>query len=162
MGNRHTDQNTWSWLTWVFSRGTKEQIRIFCCTLWVIWSSRNQMLHERKSSSGRELTIKVQSYLGELEVVRERKITTTTGRFEHREEVLGESIQFDAAFNTNNSRSASGMVAMGQNGEIVVSKSTLHSNVSSPFVAEALAWWKRREKIWAQEKDGHEILIERI
>ncbi|MBA0604931.1 hypothetical protein Godav_017557 [Gossypium davidsonii] len=31
------------------------------------------------------------------------------------------------------------MVARGQNGEIAVSKSTLHSNVSSPFVAEALA-----------------------
>ncbi|MBA0819239.1 hypothetical protein Gohar_021731 [Gossypium harknessii] len=31
------------------------------------------------------------------------------------------------------------MVARGQNREITVSKSTLHSNVSSPFVAEALA-----------------------
>ncbi|MBA0846993.1 hypothetical protein Goshw_010791 [Gossypium schwendimanii] len=37
----HTDQSVWSWLTWVFSRGTKEQIWIFCCALWVIWSSRN-------------------------------------------------------------------------------------------------------------------------
>ncbi|MFQ6641490.1 hypothetical protein Gotur_015953, partial [Gossypium turneri] len=135
----HIDPNTWLWLTWVFSRGTKEQIRIFCFTLWVIWNSRNQMLHERKNSSGRDLAIKVQNYLGELEVVRERKLTTTTGRSEHREEELWESIQFDAAFDTNNSRSASGMVARGQNGEIAVSKSTLHSNVSSPFVAEALA-----------------------
>ncbi|MFQ6641489.1 hypothetical protein Gotur_015953, partial [Gossypium turneri] len=109
----HIDPNTWLWLTW--------------------------MLHERKNSSGRDLAIKVQNYLGELEVVRERKLTTTTGRSEHREEELWESIQFDAAFDTNNSRSASGMVARGQNGEIAVSKSTLHSNVSSPFVAEALA-----------------------
>ncbi|MBA0819240.1 hypothetical protein Gohar_021731 [Gossypium harknessii] len=74
-----------------------------------------------------------------LEVVRERKLTTTTGRSEHKEEELWESIQFDAAFDTNSSISASGMVARGQNREITVSKSTLHSNVSSPFVAEALA-----------------------
>ncbi|MBA0628754.1 hypothetical protein Godav_023415 [Gossypium davidsonii] len=31
------------------------------------------------------------------------------------------------------------MVARGQNGEIAISKSILHSKVSSPFVAEALA-----------------------
>ncbi|MBA0675389.1 hypothetical protein Goari_016937, partial [Gossypium aridum] len=97
------------------------------------------MLHERKNSSGRDLAFKVQSYLVELEGVRERKLTTTIGSPEHREEELSESIQFDAAFDTNNSRSASGMVVRGQNGEIAASKSTLHSNVSSPYVAEALA-----------------------
>ncbi|MBA0728963.1 hypothetical protein Golax_025990, partial [Gossypium laxum] len=46
---------------------------------------------------------------------------------------------FDAAFHINNSRPASRIVARGQNGKIRVSKATLHSNVSSPFVAEALA-----------------------
>ncbi|MFQ6665589.1 hypothetical protein Gotur_032280 [Gossypium turneri] len=97
------------------------------------------MLHERKNSSGRDLAFKVQNYLIELEVVREKKLTTTTVSSEHREEELWESIQFDATFDINNYRSASGMVARDQNGEIAVSKSTLHSNFSSPFVAEALA-----------------------
>ncbi|XP_040952344.1 uncharacterized protein [Gossypium hirsutum] len=135
----HTDQSAWTWLTWVFSRGTKQQIRIFCYALWVIWNSRNQMLHEKKISSGRDLAFKVQNFLIELEGVRERKLTTTAVRSEHREEELWESIQFDATFDINNSISASRMVVRGQNGEIAASKSTLHSNVSSPYVVEALA-----------------------
>ncbi|MFQ6656889.1 hypothetical protein Gotur_026806, partial [Gossypium turneri] len=134
----HANQSVWSWLTWVFSRGTKEQIRVFCCALWVIWSSRNRMIHERKYTSGRDLAFKIQSYLIELEGVRERKLTSMPVRSEQRELELRESIHFDAAFDINNSRSASGRVARGQNGEITVSKSTLHSNVSSSFVAEAL------------------------
>ncbi|MBA0603907.1 hypothetical protein Gorai_000019 [Gossypium raimondii] len=97
------------------------------------------MIHERKYTSGRDLAFKIQSYLIELEGVRERKLTSTPVRSEQREVELRESIQFDAAFDINNSRSASGMVVRGQNGEITVSKSTLHSNISSPFVAEALA-----------------------
>ncbi|MBA0630415.1 hypothetical protein Godav_002520 [Gossypium davidsonii] len=101
--------------------------------------SRNQMIHERKYTSGRDLAFKIQSYLIELEGVLERKLTSTPVRSEQIEVELRESIQFDVAFDINNSRSASGMVAQGQNGEITVSKSTLHSNVSSPFVAEALA-----------------------
>ncbi|MFQ6660055.1 hypothetical protein Gotur_028695 [Gossypium turneri] len=52
---------------------------------------------------------------------------------------LRESIQFDVAFDISNSRLASEIIARGQNGEIKFSKSTLHSNVSSPFVAEAYA-----------------------
>ncbi|MBA0861442.1 hypothetical protein Goshw_027864 [Gossypium schwendimanii] len=69
------------------------------------------MLYERKNASGRDLAFKVHNYLTELEGVRERKLTTTTVSPKHREEELWESIQFDAAFDINNSRLASGMVA---------------------------------------------------
>ncbi|MBA0574834.1 hypothetical protein Golob_024207 [Gossypium lobatum] len=109
----HTDQSVWSWLTWIFSSGTKEQIRTFCCSLWVIWSSRNQLIHERKNTLGRDLAFKIHNYLIEPEGVLERKLTTTTVRSEHREGELWEFIQFDAAFDINNSRSASGMVVRG-------------------------------------------------
>ncbi|MBA0630302.1 hypothetical protein Godav_002416, partial [Gossypium davidsonii] len=46
---------------------------------------------------------------------------------------------FDATFDIRNSRSASVLVVRDQNGVIKASKSILHSNVSSPFVAEACA-----------------------
>ncbi|PPE02254.1 hypothetical protein GOBAR_DD00713 [Gossypium barbadense] len=69
------------------------------------------MIHKRKYTSGRDLAFKIQSYLIELEGVRERKLTSTAVRSEQREVELRESIQFDAAFDINNSRSASGMVA---------------------------------------------------
>ncbi|MBA0582377.1 hypothetical protein Gorai_024527, partial [Gossypium raimondii] len=121
-------------------RGTKKQIQLFCCALWVIWGSRNQLVHERKFRSGRDLSHKIQSYLIELEGVREKKLTSTPVRSQGQGGVeLRESIQFDAAFDISNSRSTLGIVARDQNGEIKVSKSTLHFNVSSPFVAEAYA-----------------------
>ncbi|MBA0814402.1 hypothetical protein Gohar_020234 [Gossypium harknessii] len=52
---------------------------------------------------------------------------------------MREIIQFDAAFDIRNSRSASVLVVRDQKGVIKASKSILHSNVSSPFVAEACA-----------------------
>ncbi|TYH89250.1 hypothetical protein ES332_D01G245700v1 [Gossypium tomentosum] len=104
--------------------GEKEQIRLFCCALWVIWGSRNQMIHERKFTSRRDLSHKIQSYLMELEGV-------TQGQDR---ETIRETIQFDAAFDTSNFRSASEIVDRDQNGVIKVSKSTLHSNVSCPFL----------------------------
>ncbi|MBA0756060.1 hypothetical protein Gogos_021529 [Gossypium gossypioides] len=113
---------------------------MFCCALWVIWGSRNQMVHERKITSGRDLSHKIQSYLMELEGVREKKLTFTSARTQGQgEESMGEIIQFDVAFDIRNSRSASGIVVRDQNSVIKASKSTLHSNVSSLFVAEAFA-----------------------
>ncbi|MFQ6654705.1 hypothetical protein Gotur_025582, partial [Gossypium turneri] len=43
------------WLTWVFDRGTDEQLRLFCVSLWFIWFSTNQLVYERKNMSGSEI-----------------------------------------------------------------------------------------------------------
>ncbi|MBA0753173.1 hypothetical protein Gogos_022373, partial [Gossypium gossypioides] len=111
----YADQNVWIWLTWVFGRGTKEQIRLFCCALWVIWGSQNQMIHEKKATSGRDLSHKIQSYLIELEGVRGSKITHALTETEGQDrETSREIIQFDGTFDTRNFRSASGMVVRDQ------------------------------------------------
>ncbi|MBA0765749.1 hypothetical protein Gotri_014902 [Gossypium trilobum] len=52
---------------------------------------------------------------------------------------MREIIQFDAAFDIRNSRLVSGVVVWDQKAVIKASKSILHSNVSSLFVAEACA-----------------------
>ncbi|MBA0768115.1 hypothetical protein Gotri_016946 [Gossypium trilobum] len=52
---------------------------------------------------------------------------------------MEDTIQFDAAFDANRSRSASRVIVQNRRGEIRVLKTTLHSNVSSPFLAEAFA-----------------------
>ncbi|MBA0700594.1 hypothetical protein Goari_020722 [Gossypium aridum] len=49
------------------------------------------------------------------------------------------SIYFDAAFDKQNARSASGLLVRGEGGEILVSKSVIHSNIGTPFAAEAHA-----------------------
>ncbi|KAK5802855.1 hypothetical protein PVK06_030481 [Gossypium arboreum] len=47
------------------------------------------------------------------------------------------TVYFDAAFDKRTSRSASGLVVCGMEGDIMASKSVIHSNISSSFVAEA-------------------------
>ncbi|MBA0733324.1 hypothetical protein Gogos_017354, partial [Gossypium gossypioides] len=96
-------------------------------------------VHERKHASGRVLAQKIESYLAELEGVGKKKCTLKNARIQRlREEITEDTIHFDAAFDTNRSRSASGVIVRDRRGEMRVSKTTLHSNVSSPFLAEAL------------------------
>lgn len=47
-------------------------------------------------------------------------------------------INFDRAFNQNINRLGSGVIARNENGEILVSTSTLHFGVALPFMAEGL------------------------
>lgn len=39
---------------WVLLQGTKEQSRLFCYALWLIWYSRNRLVHERIFIIGRQ------------------------------------------------------------------------------------------------------------
>ncbi|XP_017622040.1 uncharacterized protein LOC108466202 [Gossypium arboreum] len=127
------DQNIGEWLTWFFARGTKEQCRIFCCASWLIWSSRNQFVHEKKSISVRDLVEKIRSYLTELEGIRDKKLASITENTHSQiEETSRSKVLFDAAFDGRNFRSASGVVVRDQMGV-----TTLHENISSSFVAEA-------------------------
>ncbi|KAK5843438.1 hypothetical protein PVK06_005895 [Gossypium arboreum] len=48
-------------------------------------------------------------------------------------------IQFDAAFNSKNFRSATGLLVWGKTNEYLVSKSFIHYDIASPFSAEAYA-----------------------
>ncbi|PPD90541.1 hypothetical protein GOBAR_DD12509 [Gossypium barbadense] len=88
----YRDQNIRTWLTWVFVKGTKEQCQ----------SSRNQMVHEKKLVSGRDLVQKIQTYLAKLEGVGKEKRTLKTVRIQRqRKEKTKDTIQFDAAFDAN-------------------------------------------------------------
>ncbi|MBA0779578.1 hypothetical protein Gotri_003823, partial [Gossypium trilobum] len=136
----YRDQNIRTWLTWVFAKGTKEQCQVFCCALWVLWSSQNQMVHEKKLVSVRDLVQKIRTYLAELEGVGKEKRTLKTVRIQRqRKEKTKDTIQFNAAFDANRYRSASGIIVRDRRGEIIVLKTTLHSNTSSSFLAEASA-----------------------
>ncbi|XP_052886984.1 uncharacterized protein LOC128295445 [Gossypium arboreum] len=52
---------------------------------------------------------------------------------------LSVAIYFDAAFDQQLSRSVSGLVVRNEEGEILASKSVIHSNIATPFAAEAHA-----------------------
>ncbi|MBA0639748.1 hypothetical protein Goklo_022765 [Gossypium klotzschianum] len=83
---------------------------------------------------------KIESYIAELEGVGKERHTLRTDRLQkHSEEEPEDTILFDAAFEANRSRSASGVIVQNQRREMRVLKTTLHSNVSSHFLAEAFA-----------------------
>ncbi|PPD73334.1 hypothetical protein GOBAR_DD29737 [Gossypium barbadense] len=104
----------WSWLSWIFSVGTNEQCMGFCCGLWGIWTS-----------------------------IKERVITLeVSARPRQRVQRENKSIFFDAAFNSQNHRSASGLIVKNEEGRIIEAKSILHDNVASPFAAEAPAGYQ--------------------
>ncbi|XP_052488035.1 uncharacterized protein LOC105772073 [Gossypium raimondii] len=138
LNNSHLD--LWSWLTWVFSEGTNEQCRSFCCGLWIIWTSRNKFLYEGKISTNWELSKQIKSYILDLDGIKERELTLVTStRSSQRLQRANTAIFFNAAFDFQNNRSASGLVVKEPEGRIVVAKSILYENVASPFTAEAYA-----------------------
>ncbi|MBA0751530.1 hypothetical protein Gogos_000447 [Gossypium gossypioides] len=138
LNNSHLD--TWSWLTWVFSQGTNEQCRSFCCGFWLIWTNRNKLLYESRSSTSWDISKQIKSYILELEGSRERELNVGTSvRSRQSLQMVKNAIFFYAAFDLKNSKSASGLVVSNEEGRIVAAKSTLHENIASPFTAEAVA-----------------------
>ncbi|XP_040957923.1 uncharacterized protein [Gossypium hirsutum] len=134
------NDNIWGWLTWVFARGTDEQLRLFCCNLWFIWFSRNQLVYERKNMSGSEIVRKISDYITELAVTKEGKITLLSHEFSQQVSRSGRTIiHFDAAFNSQDFRSASGLIAWNEEGVLLATQAVTHSNVANPFTVEAYA-----------------------
>ncbi|MBA0818332.1 hypothetical protein Gohar_019436 [Gossypium harknessii] len=132
-----------SWLTWVFSEGTTEQCRGFCYGLWILWTSRNKFLYEGKISTSRDISKQIKSYILEIEGIRERELTLVTNtKTSQRLQRENTAIFFDAAFDSQYNRSASGLVVKEQEGKVVAAKSILHGNVASPFAAEAYAGYQ--------------------
>ncbi|MBA0633684.1 hypothetical protein Godav_022331, partial [Gossypium davidsonii] len=121
-------------------KGTNEQCKVFCCALWAIWNSRNQLVHERKIVSGRDLVHRIKAYLAVIETVGMEKLTLKTVEVQrHWEARTQDTIHFVAAFDTNRYRSVSGVIVRDWRGELRALKTTLHSNISSPFLVEAYA-----------------------
>ncbi|MFQ6654707.1 hypothetical protein Gotur_025582, partial [Gossypium turneri] len=130
----------YGWLTWVFDRGTDEQLRLFCVSLWFIWFSTNQLVYERKNMSGSEIVRKISDYITELAVTKERKITLLSQEIFQQVSRRGRTIvHFDAAFNRQDFRSASGLIAWNEKGELLATQAVTHSNIANPFTAEAHA-----------------------
>ncbi|MBA0670397.1 hypothetical protein Goklo_029237, partial [Gossypium klotzschianum] len=116
-------------------KGTNEQCKVFCCALWAIWNSRNQLVHERKIVSGRDLVHRIKAYLAEIETVGMEKLTLKTVEVQrHWEARTQDTIHFVAAFDTNRYRSVSGVIVRDWRGELRALKTTLHSNISSLFL----------------------------
>ncbi|KAK5826341.1 hypothetical protein PVK06_021259 [Gossypium arboreum] len=133
-----TVHNIWEWITWIFQKTAIQQRRLLCCGLWIIWSSRNKLVHERKLESADEISQNIRRYMAEIEGLEEKKLISPKGC---RSNVLDvntrATIQFGAALDNRNHRSVSGVVVWSQTGELIALKSMINVNVSSPFIVEA-------------------------
>lgn len=82
----------------------------------------------------------VRSYVTELENIVEKKLTLMASNASWvppPKDIV--KINFDVVFDTGGFRSGTGIVIKGMHVGILASRTLIHSNVGSPFVAEALA-----------------------
>ncbi|MBA0786949.1 hypothetical protein Gotri_026680, partial [Gossypium trilobum] len=101
---------------------------------------RNQLVYEKKKVLGTEIARKVRSYISELEATKEDKLTLHSSDKCHQVFKRGRAtVHFDAAFDRQTFRSASGLIAWNGEGEILASQAVHHSNIEDPFTAEAYA-----------------------
>ncbi|KAH1096770.1 hypothetical protein J1N35_013691 [Gossypium stocksii] len=128
------------WITWVFDQSSLCRRRTFCCALWAIWGERNKRVHEQSNRSGKEIAGFIRRFISDMEGLAESKsrrlIAGTKWKCPPRGVV---KVNFDAAFDGHRSQSAVGIVARDSVGEVLLSSSEIHSNVSTAFAAEALA-----------------------
>ncbi|MFQ6646030.1 hypothetical protein Gotur_019685 [Gossypium turneri] len=95
----NTTLSNWEWIAWVFQVGSSEQCRLFCCGLWEILTGRNQLVHERKIASGKDIADWVIKYKGELDGLETRKLTRSGGLdLWKRSSETNIKINFDGAF----------------------------------------------------------------
>ncbi|KAK5812231.1 hypothetical protein PVK06_027652 [Gossypium arboreum] len=121
-------------------QGNNDQCHLFCCGLWSIWNHRNKFIYERKNTTGRDISKQVISFIAELNGAEEKRILTSIDRgHKQMERNMRMTIYFDTAFDKRTSRSSLGLVVCDTEGDIVASKSVIHSNISSPFAVEAYA-----------------------
>ncbi|KAH1108583.1 hypothetical protein J1N35_012351 [Gossypium stocksii] len=106
----------------------------------VIWMSWNQLVHEKKSSSNKDISDWILRYKGELDDL-VTMVRTRSGEQKSWKPPVESyiKINFDGAFDLQQNRSGSGVVARNSLGEILASKSVIHSSVLSLFAAETLA-----------------------
>lgn len=97
-------------------------------------------MHERRLISRKETAISILSYIGELAAL-ERRSSLNTGLMVKWLAPVGTivKINFDGAFDKDNSRSVFGVVARNDVGKILKVRTVIHENIPSAFTAKASA-----------------------
>ncbi|MBA0778095.1 hypothetical protein Gotri_006013, partial [Gossypium trilobum] len=125
-------------------QGEEDSTHVFqMCPIGVLLRALVKLLYEGKSSTSWEISKQIKSYILELEGIKDKALNSETNvRPRLRLQRANPAIFFDAAFDSQKCRSASGLVVKNEEGRIVAAKSILHDNVASPFAAEAYAGYQ--------------------
>lgn len=132
------DLDNWNWLTWVFTVANNNLCVVFCYALWIIWNARNKLIHEDKKITGSELASQVLAMVEENKAIVNRKLTSTAVLSIWEPTIDGFiRINFDAAFNPQQFKAATGLVVRDSSGAVLVSKSVIDDRIATPFASEA-------------------------
>lgn len=98
------------------------------------------MVHEQKRRSGKMIADAITTYLKKLDEIRIRRLTIFRPKVGWKPP-LGSTVKtnFDSSFDRYTFRSCSGVMVRDISGVVLVSRSIIHQNVASPFMAEAIA-----------------------
>ncbi|XP_016752722.1 uncharacterized protein [Gossypium hirsutum] len=117
-----------------------DSYRMFICAIWAIWHARNQWIYEGRRRSRAETARFILEYLQELNTIKQIYPTSRMSQEPWKPPEQGFcKINFDAAVDTKNYRSCSGIIIRDCNGDVMNSTTTINENVPSGFAAEALA-----------------------
>ncbi|XP_040960226.1 uncharacterized protein [Gossypium hirsutum] len=101
---------------------------------------RNQLVHQRRNTTGRDLAHNIQRHLAEFEGLKNLKNSESINRSHKTQEGIPSTrIYFDAAFDSRTFSSATGLVGWDLRGNLMALKTVIHRDVPSPFAAEAYA-----------------------
>ncbi|KAA3474494.1 reverse transcriptase [Gossypium australe] len=131
------------WVGNFFEYNSMSQCRKFVCALWGIWSFRNKLIHENETKTGAQIAEFVSNYLRELDGVKQPipDRCASKNRWEAPARTFWR-INFNAAFNKQNSESCSGLVIRNDKAEVLCSKTIFNKNIPTAFAAEALACYQ--------------------
>lgn len=126
------------WLTWVFYVSSEAQCRLFCVSLWSLWTERNKRANEGIVRTGMETTKFIIQYVGELDgcaLIKSTYRRRSGAWVPPSQGVI--KVNFDGAFDTHGSRSCSGLVVRNSLGQVLTSKAIFHDDVRDAFCAKA-------------------------
>ncbi|KAK8675446.1 hypothetical protein V6N13_033512 [Hibiscus sabdariffa] len=133
-----------SWLDWLeafFVRLSASNRRLVAMIYWVVWFSRNKLVHEEYKSSVHETSSFIKAFIREqdsVSVLNDHARPTGITRWEA-PNLSVVKINFDSAFNLQDRSAISGAVVRNSEGLILAACVVPNSNVSDAFMAEALA-----------------------
>lgn len=88
--------------------------------------------------SGSEIVRRIRDYITELAATKEGKLTLYSHENTQQVPRRGRTIvHFDAAFDRQDFRSASGLITWNEEGEMLATQAVTHSNIANLFTTEA-------------------------
>ncbi|MBA0848907.1 hypothetical protein Goshw_008595 [Gossypium schwendimanii] len=134
----------WEWFYFLVQDRAERVWEKVIIAVWAIWWARNRQTMEGKIVTGHETVAKIMSMHDEIEVLKEKLPAVREVDIDRWKPPQDSwvKLNFDAAYKVQSNKSCSGFIIRNEEGEVMGSGITLHSNVLDAGLAEALACYQ--------------------